>query len=135
MQPHDTIHLACQPLVVSGDESSAALPADEFEELPQHLVGGGFVKVACRLICEHELRAIGEPSGDRNALLLTSGKLARAVTEPLRQSKRAEQLPRPLRGLVATFAGDKLRQDDILLGAEIRQKVVKLVDETKMVAA
>jgi hypothetical protein len=48
------------------------------------------------------------------------------------EPERTEQFARPRRSLRAGLAGDQLRQEHVLLGAEVRQQVVELVDEAEV---
>src|SRR6185312_2426750 len=96
--------------------TSAALPANEAEELPKNGVGGVFVEVAGRLVGEHQRRLVGERSGDRDPLLLPTRKLGWTVIEPLRQAEGAEQLPRPLPRCRCVGAAHQLGKNDILDG-------------------
>lgn len=73
MQPDYAVHLRSESLIVGCHERSAALSADEVEELSEHRVGGVLVEVAGRLVGEHQRRLVGERAGDRDALLLTAG--------------------------------------------------------------
>ena len=134
MQPDYPVHLRGKSLVVGCHQRSAALAADEVEELTEHRVGGVLVEVAGRLVGEHQRRLVGERAGDRNALLLTAGELGRTMVQTLSQSERAKQLPRPLmRGLhIGTV--HQLRKDDILHRVELRKQMVKLVDEAEQLA-
>jgi len=130
-----SVHLARETFVVRRDQRGAAFAPNEAEELAEHGIGGVLVEIACRLVGENERRFVCESPGYGDALLLAAGKLGRPVIEPLRQSKRAKQLSRPLvrgRGIRAV---DQLRKHHILDRIELGQQVMELVDEPEKVSA
>ena len=91
VEPQNPVHLGGDPLVVGGDQGGAAFLADQAEEFGEDDVGGGLVEIAGGLVGEDQSRAVGERAGDRDALLLAAGELARAVGQPLGEAERAEQ--------------------------------------------
>ena len=117
------------------DQCGVAFAAHQLDELAEHSIGGVLVEIAGRLVRQHQLRLVGERARDRDTLLLAARKLARTMVEPRAQAQRAEQFARPRLRLFARLAGDQLRQDHVLFGAEIGQQVVELVDEAEIVAA
>jgi len=113
MQPEHPVHLRRHPLVVSGDQGSAALAADQREELGDDLVRGLLVEIARRLVGENERRLVGERPRDRNALLLAARQLRGPVVEALGQAQGAEQLVGPRVGCLLLGAAHELRQNDV----------------------
>ena len=75
MQSDHSIHLARQSLVVRRDQRGAALAPDETKEFGENRIGRMFIKVAGRLVGEHQRRFVGEGPGDGHALLLAPGEL------------------------------------------------------------
>src|SRR5690242_4483874 len=99
-----------------------------------HDVGAGLrVEVAGRLVGEDHGRLADEGAGDGDPLLLPAGELGGAVGAPVLEPDRLDQLVHP--GLVGLPAGDRERQDQVLLGGEDRQQVEELEDEAELVAA
>ena len=68
-----------------------------------------------------------------DALLLAAGELGRAVREAVAQADALDQLVEPL--LVDLAAGERQREQDVLLGGEDRHEVEGLEDEAEPVAA
>ena len=104
--------------------------------LPQqgeHLVGGLRVEVAGRLVGEHHRRAVDQRARHGDALLLTAGQLGRPVGEPVAEADGVDQLVEPL--LVGLLAGERERQQDVLLGGQHRHEVEGLEDEPETIAA
>src|SRR5439155_8396509 len=70
------------------------------------------VEVAGRLVGKEHGRPGDEPPGDRDALLLATGKLRRLVLAALLDSHRAQQLVDP--GALRLAAGARKWQEDML---------------------
>jgi hypothetical protein len=68
-----------------------------------------------------------------DALLLAAGELARAVGQAVGEADAVDQLVEPL--LVDLAAGERERQQDVLLGGEDRHEVEGLEDEAEPIAA
>src|SRR5215203_1524512 len=99
-----------------------------------HHVGAGFgVEVAGRLVGEDDSRFADQGAGDRDALLLAAGELRRTVGAAVIEPDGGDQLVDP--GPVRLAAGDRERQDKVLLRGQDRQKVEELEDEAELVAA
>src|SRR5690606_18766085 len=135
VQPDDPVHPLRQPLVMRRDHRRAAMSAHQFEKLRKDLVRGHLVEVPGRLVREHQLRTVGERAGYGDALLLAARELARAVREPMLEPQRAEQLTGARQGFGSRDTGDQLRKHHVLLGGEVGQQMVELIDEAEMVAA
>ena len=88
---------------------------------------GPGVEVAGGLVGEDDRRLAGQGAGHGHALLLAAGELARAVAQPVAEADGGHDLVEP--GLVRLGAGQRQRQDDVLLGAERGDQVEGLEDE------
>jgi hypothetical protein len=111
------------------------LPA-VLNRLPQQLedlAAGLGVEVAGRLVGEDDGRLRDESAGDRHALLLAAGELGGPVHPPVLEPDRLDELLEP--DLVDLLAGDRQRQDDVLLGRQHGQQVEELEDEADVLAA
>ena len=91
------------------------------------------VEVAGRLVGEDDRRLRDERARDRDALLLAAGELGRPVLAPVGEADALQQVLEEL-GL-GLLAGDRERQDDVLLGGQHRQEVEELEDEADVLAA
>jgi hypothetical protein len=100
---------------------------------PEDLLGGLGVQVAGRLVGEHDRGTVDQRSGDGHALLLAAGELGRAVREAVTQADGGDQRVEPL--AVDLAAGQRERQQDVLLGGEDRYEVEGLEDEAETIAA
>jgi hypothetical protein len=81
VQSYHAVHLGGEALVVGRDQGRAAFPANQRQELGQHLVGRALVKVAGRLVGQHQWRAIGKRAGDSHSLLLSTRQLRRPMVD------------------------------------------------------
>ena len=102
--------------------------AEELEDL----AAGLRVEVAGRLVGEDDGRLRDQRARDRDALLLAAGELGGPVLPPVLQPDRLDQLLEPRS--VGLLAGDRQREDDVLLGGEHRQQVEELEDEADVLA-
>src|SRR4051812_41763370 len=93
------------------------------------------VEVSGRLVGEQDTRSIRDRARDRDALLLAAGKLRGPMLEPLLEAEIAEQLGGARARLFLPEAADHLRHHDVLDRRELRQQMVKLVDEADLGAA
>ena len=71
----------------------------------------------------------GQRTGDRDALLLAAGELARPVLEPVAEADGGDHVVDPL--VVARLAAEHHRQADVLVGGERRDEVERLEDEAR----
>ena len=99
----------------------------------EDLAAGAGVEVARRLVGEDEVRPRGQRPGDGDALLLTTGELARAVRQAVAEADGLDDRAQPRS--VRPTPGEGQRQRDVLLGVERRQEVVGLEDEADALAA
>ena len=76
-----------------------------------------------------------EAAGERDALRLAAGQLARpALLEPV-QAEALRTSPAPRQRLGAAGAAEQQRQRDVLLGGQLGNELAELEDETEPVAA
>ena len=104
----------------------AVLPHGTAHEV-EDLGAGSRVEVAGRLVGEHDVGPGVEGPGDRDALLLAAGELARTVLQAVGETDRLDDLVEPL--TVDGVAAEHQRQRDVLLGGQRRDQVVGLEDE------
>jgi hypothetical protein len=71
-------------------------------------------------------------TADRDALLLPTGELSRAVLEAIADPNRLDEPVEPR--AIGLAPGDRERQQDVLFGVEHRQQVERLEDEADLVA-
>src|SRR3546814_6330553 len=90
------------------------------------------IEIAGRLVGQGELRRVGECPRNRYALLLSTRELAGTMARPPLQPDLTQKLDRPRGRLAARTSGDHLRQGDVLLGRELGQQVVELIDEADL---
>ena len=135
MQPHNTVKLSRDPLIMRRDQRRTAFTAHQCQEFAENNISSRLIQIARGFIGKDQRRAIGKRAGDCNTLLLTARKLAWAVIKPLRQAKRAEQFACPHGSRLGRRAVDQLRQDDILYRGEIGKEVMVLVDEPKAITS
>src|SRR3712207_2749350 len=93
------------------------------------------VEIARRLVGQKQARRVGNRAGNRNTLLLAAGELARTMIETLAQPQKGQKLRSAILRLGLREAADELRDDHVLQSRELRQEVVKLVDEAELLAA
>ena len=90
------------------------------------------VEVSGGLVGEHDLGSAGERARDRDALLLTSGQLRRAVFQARAQPDDVDDVVEPC--LVGIATGERERKRDVLHRGERGDEVVGLEHETDAIA-
>ena len=105
------------------------------EEKVENFVGVLSVKSSGRLVRHDDVGIVDKRAGDRNTLLLTSGKLARQVAETVAEVEGLNKVTEVLLiahvGLVAHHG----RDEDVLKRGELRNEVVTLENESHVFAA
>ena len=99
----------------------------------EHLGAGAGVEVAGRLVGEDDRRARDERARDRDALLLAARELGGPMRAAVVEADGVDQVIDPL--VVDVAAGDRERQDDVLLRRQDGQQVEGLEDEADLLAA
>jgi hypothetical protein len=89
-------------------------------------------RVAGGLVGEHDGRLGDQRPRHRYPLLLAAGKLGGAVGAAILEADGTNQLLEP--GPVGLVAGDRERQDQVLLRGQHGQEVEELEDEAELVA-
>ncbi len=107
----------------------------QFQHQLLDTLGGMLVEVAGGLVEQYQLRTVDQRAGDRHPLALAAGQLGRLVRQAMPQPDPLQQLGRPLAGFRDRRAADQQRHADVLQGGELRQQVVKLVDEAQRAVA
>ena len=125
-----------------GDRGGRGVVGDHHRRLPvvlgrraeelEDLVARGRVEVPGRLVREHDRRPRDERPRDRDPLLLAAGELGRPVASPIGDPEPLQQVLQER--LVGLHAGDRERQDDVLLRGQHRQQVEELEDEADVLA-
>src|SRR6059058_618104 len=110
-----------------GSASFLRLAPEERQDLARVLG----IQVAGRLVRQHELRLADERPGDRHALQLAAGKLARRALLAAGKTDGGDDALHP--GRIADAAQEE-RQADVLLDAQLRQDMEGLENETIVVA-
>src|SRR4051794_1063333 len=83
-----------QPCGVGDRDDGASVVVAQLSERVDHDLLIGCVELPCRLVREHERRSAGGSCGDRDALLLTSGKLRGIVRAAMLEAELGEGPPR-----------------------------------------
>ena len=124
-----------QLLVVGDDHDGRAFAlANCFERLQHNRARLG-IEVAGRLVGEQQRRIVGERPRNGDALLLSAGKLGRAVLHAVAQAEQVEQFFRaPLR-VAHGFACELHRQQDVFQRRQRRDQVEELEDEADLLVA
>jgi hypothetical protein len=102
--------------------------AQEVENLAARLR----VEVPRRLVREDHGRPAHECARDRHALLLSAGQLRGTMRPPVLQADLRQQVVEE--GRIRLRAGERERQEDVLLRAQHRQEVEELEHEADVVA-
>src|SRR5262245_44633600 len=106
---------------------------DGLPKQAQYVLGRLRIQVAGRLVGKDDGGTRDQRAGHGDPLLLAAGELGRQVVAAVLQPDRREQLIEPL--LVRLPAGNRQRQDQVLLGRQDGQQVEELEDEAELVAA
>ena len=136
LQPQRPIGQRREPVVVGDDDQRDAALAVELEEQLMHVVAGGRVEVAGRLVGEHGARRQHDGARDGDALLLAARQLAGLVLEAVRRGRPASSTARAARAASSqALARDQRRHHDVLERGEVRQQVMELEDEADLAIA
>ncbi len=100
---------------------------------PQHLGAGLAVKVAGRLVGQHNSRFGNQGAGDSHTLLLSAGKIVRHIFQFIFQPQQMNDLVQKL--LIHRVPVQLHRQDDVLIHIQDRNKVIVLEDKADVAAA
>ena len=119
-----------------GDDDDAPSGLSQPQEDIHDLIPGMRVEIAGRLISEDHGRIIAERSGDRHTLLLSAGQTQHTavhllVAEPHIGQQRTGALPPSS----AVHAGDLHGQLDIFQRGQLREQVVMLEDDARIMTA
>ena len=99
----------------------------------QHLGAGLAVKVAGRLIGQHDSRFGNQGAGNRHTLLLAAGKIVRHIFQFIFQPQQVNNLVQKL--LIHRVPVQFHRQDNVLIHIQDRNKIVVLEDKADVAAA
>ena len=100
---------------------------------PQHLGAGLAVKVAGRLVGQHNSRFGNQGAGDSHTLLLSAGKIVRHIFQFIFQPQQVNDLVQKL--LIHRVPVQLHRQDNVLIHIQDRNKVIVLEDKADVAAA
>ena len=114
---------------------SGAVVARQLQHQGEHAVGGGAVQIAGWLIGQHTRRVRDQRTRNGYALALAARQLCRAVRHALFQPYGLQHLRGLLQRLFFAVTANTQRHGHIVLRAELRQQVVKLVDKTQVLVA
>ena len=81
----------CATLGVMGDQDDGVALGGQILQQRHDFRAALAVERAGGLVGEDDLAAVHQRAGDGNALLLSAGKLARAVVQPVAKAERAQQ--------------------------------------------
>ncbi len=91
LQTHDPIRSVGDRRIMRNHHDRKALTVLLGDEI-QDLRAGLLVEVARRLIGQQDLRVVHQCPGDRNALALAAGELARPVPQPVPEPEGLQQI-------------------------------------------
>jgi hypothetical protein len=92
---HDAVGIGGDIGLVGNEEDRDSLFAIEREERFHDLVRRSRIEIAGRLVGEKKARCIDQRAGDRDALLLTAGKLAGRIALAIAQAEKVQRCARP----------------------------------------
>ena len=101
----------------------------------EQLEAGARIQVAGGLVGEQQRGPVHQRAGDRDALLLAAGELARQVALAALEADRAQRGARALALLGGRDAAVDERQLDVLERARARDEVEALEDEAELAVA
>src|SRR6187200_785505 len=119
--------------IVGDHHHGLAELVDRLAQQGEHVGARLRVEVAGRLVGEDNRGFRDQGAGDRDPLLLAAGELRGAMGAAILEADGADQLIDPLP--VRFAAGDRERQNQVLLGGQDRDQVEELEDEAELVAA
>ena len=108
----DAVAAPGQRHVVGDQDQGRALGARQLEQEVHHLLAGGAVEIAGRLVGQQELGPADEGARHGNPLLLAARELRRIVAEAMAEPDPLERRFGRLEGIAA--AGEFQRQRDVL---------------------
>lgn len=123
----------CQALIVGDQHQGGAAFLVQFEQQVADVLAGMSIEVAGGFIGKQHIGFGGKCPGDRHALLLTTGKLARRMTQALAQADPAQQFSGTFAGILATI--EFQRQHHVFQGVEAVQQLERLEHEPHMLGA
>ena len=91
----------------------------EVHDLTSHLR----VEIARRLVGEEEERVAGQRPGDRDPLLLATGKLGREMAQARRQADALERVLDPFASLAIAEAAIAERDVDVVEEVQVRDQI------------
>ena len=114
------------------DERFLALPGQPEKQIHDGIARLG-IEVAGRFIGENDVRIIRQGPGDRDPLLLASGKFRREMIQAIGQADRLRDFLRKLLSPVST--PDHSRKHDVLQRGQFREEKVALKNKTHLLIA
>jgi len=98
----------------------------------EHVVARFAVEIARGFVSQNDSRLRHKRSRHRDPLTLTPGQFARPVLKPASETHALKDLAGPGPDGIEWLSPYQQRHGNILEGGELRQKVMKLVDEAQM---
>src|SRR6185312_1478854 len=131
----DAPHAARQPGVVGHYDEARATLAVELEHQGEHRLRIRAIQVPRGLIGQDDLGLGDERPRHRRALPFAARELMRPMIEALAEPDPPQELARRLARLRYRDPAYQERHGDVLEGRELRQQMMKLVDETERTVA
>src|SRR5690348_6419602 len=130
MQPQYTVAAARELKVVGDDKGSEPVLLVQSLYQGKYHFCGTIIQVSCWLVRHQYSRSRYQGPGQRYPLLLTAGKLSRAMMTAALQSNFPQPSAGFFHGLTVCGPLHQERHCNILLRRKFRQQVVKLPDKT-----
>jgi len=118
-------------VVVCDDEEGHAFGRTQPLHEVEHVCACPRVEVACRLVAEHDGRAMHNGPGHRHALLLASAQHGGEVVRTVRQPHVAQRTTRRVPHVFRRCGGEQQGDFDVLQRGEHRVEVEGLEHEAK----
>jgi hypothetical protein len=119
------LHVLGHARVVRHDDDRRAELAVHGAQALEDVVRRRGVELAGGLVREQHLRGVGEPDGDRDALLLAARHLARPPVGAVADAEDVEQLRRARGPIAAADARESERERDVLGRGQVRHQVAR----------
>ena len=133
-QVETTIHARSQCRIVGGDQGTKPVATGKLKEGLENRLRRSVVQVPRWFVREEDPWRMNDGARDRHSLTLAARQIARAVIRAAAKAKPLKQGASITSRSGAPASGDSQRQRHIFKCGELRQQVMELVDEAKMVS-
>ena len=120
---------------MSDHHKRRAMAARQLQHQRKHRIGRAAIQIARGLVGQHAGRTRNQGTCNGHALTLASRQLGRAMRHALAQAHGAQHLSRAIHAVLLGIAANAQRHGHILLGRELGQQMMELVDKAQMLVA